>query len=506
MNNKIKILMTSDVHGYVFPYSYATGKDADQGFAKVSSTIKELKDENTILIDNGDVLEGSPLAYYHFEKRKGEENPFTKIMNTIGYDYVNLGNHDFNHGEEVLMDHINKLKMPCISANISYKGEPLSKPYYMREIAGKKVAIFGIVTQHIPNWEQPEHIKDFSFSDALETAKKICQQIKDNEEADYVIGVYHGGFEADPDSGEPTENLSGENEGYQICKEIDNLDVLLCGHQHRPMLGTSNNTFYIQSAHNGTQLAMVEIDTETGAIEGRLVDATAPADPKILDIVQAEEKDCQKWLDQPLGTSEVDMVINDEVDARLHKSQVITFLDQVLFDISGADISANALFLFAKGFEKNITMRDLVSTYPFPNTIVIKRITGKILKEYLEAVARYWDVEDDKIIIEKTHDFPTPQAHNYDMLDGVEYTIKVSNPVGHRIVSLTRNGIPVNDDDEFTLCINNYRAGGSGGFEMLRDAPTIKEIQRSVVEVIAEYIEKVKDIDFEPVDNITVEI
>ena len=200
------------------------------------------------------------------------------------------------------------------------------------------------------------------------------------------------------------------------------------------------------------------------------------------------------------------MVINDEVDARLHKSQVITFLDQVLFDISGADISANALFLFAKGFEKNITMRDLVSTYPFPNTIVIKRITGKILKEYLEAVARYWDVEDDKIIIEKTHDFPTPQAHNYDMLDGVEYTIKVSNPVGHRIVSLTRNGIPVNDDDEFTLCINNYRAGGSGGFEMLRDAPTIKEIQRSVVEVIAEYIEKVKDIDFEPVDNITVEI
>jgi 2',3'-cyclic-nucleotide 2'-phosphodiesterase/3'-nucleotidase len=506
MNNKIKILMTSDVHGYVFPYSYATGKAADQGFAKVSSTIKQLKDENTILIDNGDILEGSPLAYYHFEKRKEEENPFTKIMNAIGYDYFNLGNHDFNHGEEVLMDHVNKLQMPCISANIFYKGECLSKPYYMKEIAGKKVAIFGIVTQHIPNWEQPEHIANFSFADALETAKEICRQIKENEEADYVIGVYHGGFEADPDTGEPTENLSGENEGYQICKEIDNLDVLLCGHQHRPMLGTSCDTFYIQPAHNGTQLAMVEIDTQSGVIEGHLVDTTAKADPDILHIMEAEEADCQKWLDQPLGTSKVDMVINDEVDARLHKSQVITFLNQVLFDISHADISANALFLFAKGFEHNITMRDLVSTYPFPNTIVIKQINGKILKEYLEAVARYWDVEDDKIIIEKTRDFPTPQAHNYDMLDGVEYTIKVSNPVGHRIVSLTRNGIPVNDDDEFTLCINNYRAGGSGGFEMLRDAPTIKEIQRSVVEVIAEYIEKVKVIDFEPVDNITVEI
>ena len=128
MNDKIKILMTSDVHAYVFPYSYADGKSEDHGFGKAAHTIKRLKDENTIVIDNGDVLEGSPLAYYHFEKRRNEPNPFAKILNAIGYDYFNLGNHDFNHGEDVLMDYIHSLNMPCVRANVLYKGEALSKP------------------------------------------------------------------------------------------------------------------------------------------------------------------------------------------------------------------------------------------------------------------------------------------------------------------------------------------------------------------------------------------
>ena len=92
------------------------------------------------------------------------------------------------------------------------------------------------------------------------------------------------------------------------------------------------------------------------------------------------------------------------------------------------------------------------------------------------------------------------------MLDGIEYVIKASNPVGHRVVKLTRNGSDIREDDVFTLCINNYRAAGGGGFLMLKDAPTIRDIQRNVVEIIADYITKVRVIDFEPVNNIKVEI
>ncbi|MBO7677466.1 MAG: 5'-nucleotidase C-terminal domain-containing protein, partial [Erysipelotrichaceae bacterium] len=134
------------------------------------------------------------------------------------------------------------------------------------------------------------------------------------------------------------------------------------------------------------------------------------------------------------------------------------------------------------------------------------KITGKILREYLEKDAEFWAIRDGKIIVEPSRDFPTPQHHNYDMLDGVEYEIKVSNPIGMRITKLTRNGVPVKDDDVFTLCVNNYRAAGGGDFDMLKNAPTVKEIQRSVVELLGEYIEKEKVIDFEPVDNINVVI
>ena len=506
MNDKIKILMTSDVHTYVFPYSYADGKSEDHGFGKAAHTIKRLRDENTIVIDNGDVLEGSPLAYYHFEKRRNEPNPFAKILNAIGYDYFNLGNHDFNHGEDVLMDYIHSLNMPCVSANVLYKGEALSKPYHIKKIAGKTIAIFGLVTQHIPFWEKPEHIEHFEFEDALEDAKKICQLIKENEHADYVIGVYHGGFETDPDTLEPKGAQTGENKGYQMCTQIDNLDILLCGHQHMEMCGTCSGTVYIQSAHNGRQISYIEIDPETNEIEAKLVDVDKEADEEILSIMAEEEKDCQKWLDQPLGTSKVDLLIKDEFDARLHKSQVITFLNNVCFEATGADISANALFLFAKGFEKNITMRDLVATYVFPNSLVVKKINGKILREYLERDAMFWDVRDGKIVVEAHNDFPTPQHHNYDMLDGIEYTIKVSNPVGQRITSLTRHGVPIKDEDEFSFVINNYRAAGGGDYDMVKDAPTLKEIQRNVVEIIADYISRHKVIDFKPVDNIKVEI
>ncbi|MCR4854845.1 MAG: bifunctional metallophosphatase/5'-nucleotidase [Erysipelotrichaceae bacterium] len=504
--SEIRILLSTDVHAYIYPYSYATGENKDHGYAKLAHTIRRFRDENTIVIDNGDNLEGSPFAYFHFEKRRDQKNPFTKAMNMVGYDFFNLGNHDFNHGAGILMDHINGLQMPCISANILYQGKPLSKSYHLIRKADRTIAIFGVVTQYIPNWEKPENIEGFEFQDAFETAKEIVAKIREEENADYIVGIYHGGFEKDPDSGIETEAQTKENEAYRMCTEIEGLDILFTGHQHREMTGILNDTVYLQSAHEARQLSCVLIDTETGKIEPSLINVDDVADQDFLDTFREEEDACQQWLDTPLGSSNVDLSVPDEFDARLHKGQVITFMNKACMDASGADISATALFLFAKGFNRQITMRDLVSTYVFPNTLVLKKVNGKIIREYLERCAQFWDIEDGKIIVEKSCDFPTPQYHNYDMLDGVEYTIKVSDPVGERIIELTRNGIPVKDDDEFTLCINNYRAAGGSGFGMLSSAKTIKDIQINVVEILADYIKKVQVIDFEPVNNIRVVI
>lgn len=127
------------------------------------------------------------------------------------------------------------------------------------------------------------------------------------------------------------------------------------------------------------------------------------------------------------------------------------------------------------------------------------------MKAYLEQDAEFFSVkEDGTICVSEKFEKPKPQHYNYDMLDGIEYTIKVSNPIGHRIISLTKDGEPIKDDDVFTIAMNNYRASGGGDYEMLKNAETVKEISAGMVDLLAEYIMKYKVIDFKSVDNIHV--
>ena len=200
----------------------------------------------------------------------------------------------------------------------------------------------------------------------------------------------------------------------------------------------------------------------------------------------------------------MNLKIEDQVEARLHKSQVVTFFNRIMLEASGADIAATPLFTDAAGFRKVITMRDLVNTYVFDNSLVVKKINGRKLRKYLEKTAEYWSIDQNRIIVSPKYLIPKAKPYYYDMADGIEYTITVSNDIGSRITSLTFNGEPVTDDMEFTICISNYRASGGGDYFTLRDAPTVAEIQTGMVELIALWLLDHKTIDFEPVNNITV--
>ena len=502
---RIRLLATSDVHGYIYPYSYATGDTFYGGFARLKTLIDSLKDKNTLILDNGDVLEGSPLSFYHYHKMPLDISPMTKAMNSIEYDYVNVGNHDFNYGEECLMMHLQNLKAPCITNNWYYHGNPYGPTYVVREFDGIKVALFGLVTQYIPQWETKEHIAHSKFISAVESAKKTVETIKRFEKPDYIVCMYHGGFERDLQTGIPSEDLTGENEAYELVKSIPGIDILISGHQHRSLNGKLFNTYYTQTSANGTELACIDIFPESHTIETHILTCDTDADKELLAPIQYEENACQAWLDTPLGTSNIDLTIKDENDARIHKSQVVTFLNKVTLEYSGADLAANAIFLGTTGFKKEITMRDIVSTYVYPNTLVVKKITGKILREYLEKTADFFSITNNHTVgINPVYDFPKAQHYNYDMLDGVEYILKISNPVGSRVTSLTRNGEFVKEDDEFTLVVSNYRASGGGNYDMIKNAPVVKEISNSMVEILAEYIMDKKVIDFEPVNNIDV--
>lgn len=500
---RIRLLVTSDVHGYVYPYSYADGKKENIGFAKVKAVMDSLKDENTLLLDNGDVLEGSPLSFYHFHSHSKNISPMSKAMRLIGYDYVNVGNHDFNYGEEALLQHLDTIGAPCITTNWKYKNH--SHSYVIREFDGTRIALFGLVTDYIPHWESKEHIKESAFEDAIQKASSIVHEIRTHENVDYVICMYHGGFEKSLETGEATEDLTGENVAYELLQQVKEIDVLLSGHQHRSLCGKLFNTVYTQTRDKGCEVGCVDIYPEENRITSRVIPCELEADFSLLASVQDEENACQSWLDQTLGTANVDLSIHDEADARLHKAQLITFLNHVVMEATNADIACNPLFLHATGFQHEITMRNLVSTYVYPNTIVVKKISGKVLKAYLEQDAEFFSVkEDGTICVSEKFEKPKPQHYNYDMLDGIEYTIKVSNPIGHRIISLTKDGEPIKDDDVFTIAMNNYRASGGGDYEMLKNAETVKEISAGMVDLLAEYIMKYKVIDFKSVDNIHV--
>lgn len=503
MGNHIRLLATSDVHGYIYPYSYADKQEMNIGYARLHTLIKQLRDEDTILIDNGDVLEGSPLIFYHMHYHADRENPVARVLNQMHYDYINIGNHDYNYGEEMLKKYLDEVNAECITTNIFYRDQSFGG-YVCRELHGKKIAIFGITTQYIPNWEKKEHIAESVFLDAYETASQMVKKIQDEVNPDYIVCVYHGGFERDLNSGEALEALTGENEGYRILKEIDGIDVLISGHQHRTLNGEMNGKIYTQTADKGAEIACIDIDTDISKITSRLYKAETEADPDILELNIDEEKACQEWLDQPLGESHVDLVVKDEDQARKDKSQVITFLNLVAMEHTGAMLSANALFKGATGFKREITMRDLVSTYVFPNTTVVKKINGRVLKEYLEKCAEYFAIKDGEIVVSPAYLQPKPMQYNYDMIDGISYTIDVSKPIKQRIISMKYQGNDVKEEDTFTLCISNYRASGGGDFDMLKDCETVKEYSESMVELLANYIMKNKVVDFEPVHNIKV--
>src|SRR5690625_667943 len=262
----IAILTTSDLHGNVLPLNYANNEEMEIGFSKISTLIKQerVKHNHTILIDNGDTIQGTPLAYHYAQTNCKSIHPMVMLLNDLQYDAAIIGNHEFNFGLELLHKVVDESQFPWLSANILNKEtkEPFfGKPYIVKEVReGIKIGILGLTTHYIPNWEKPNHIQGIEFKDAVESAKKWVPFIRKNENIDLLIVSYHGGFERDLDTGEPTERLTGENQGYQLCEEVAGIDVLLTGHQHRQIAGKMiKDTIIVQPGSKGTNLGKVSV-------------------------------------------------------------------------------------------------------------------------------------------------------------------------------------------------------------------------------------------------------
>ncbi|MCM3768595.1 bifunctional UDP-sugar hydrolase/5'-nucleotidase [Neobacillus niacini] len=506
---ELVILETSDVHGNVFPHNYGTHRETNSGLGKIATLIKQMRQtyEHTLLIDNGDVIQGTPLTYHYAKFRQTRKNPVIQILNELDYDAAIIGNHEFNYGMDLLTQAVNESHFPWLSANIinaDDHAEVFGKPYFIKEFSnGLRIAVLGVTTHYIPNWENPSHIAGLTFEDAFETTQKWVSYIKENETYDLLVVSYHGGFERDLSTGELTESLTGENQGYRICHEIEGIDVLLTGHQHRMIAQDVNDVTIVQPGSAGQMLGKVTVtfswkdgswvveDKATELIE--VTNATA-ADEAVLALAREDEAETQAWLDMPIGRIIGGILVDDAFAIRLKDHPLIEFINHVQMDAAGVDISSTALFdNTSPGFKEDVTMRDIVSNYIYPNTLKVIRISGQDIKDALEKGATYFRLDENKEIqVNPAFIEPKPQHYNYDMWEGIEYEIDISKPIGSRVVKLEYKGTPIDLSAQYDVVMNNYRAGGGGDYEMFKDRPVIKEIQTDMTEILANYLLKRK--------------
>ena len=473
------IWFTSDTHGYLYDTDFASREPREMGLLG----FRFPKDENTLVIDGGDTIQGSPLTYYC--QRCHEPLPVADAMNDRGYDYVTLGNHDFNRGRGYLGEYLDALNAKCLCANVTdAEGRLPVMPWAIHTLGnGLRVGLVGVVTDWVNRWEKPEHLASLRVGDPLPAARAAVEAVR-REGVDVLVGIYHGGVERDPDTGRLLSD-SDENIACRLCEALP-FDLLLTGHQHITFVEKQwHGTHIVQPGANAAHAVKVTLD-EDGAFHSCLVPSRSrPA----LTYAQASLRQrLEAWLDSPIATLCRPIWPGDKVAMAMHGSSIADFFNLVQLWASGADVSCAALPNELRGFDSRVTVRDVVASYVYSNTLVVLEVTGKVLREALEQCASYFDVgADGAVSVARAFLEPKVAHFNYDYFSGIDYTFDLSRPVGRRVASVTRNGREVGENEKLSLVLCDYRATGSGGFDMYLLCPRLREIQTEVSELIIDF-------------------
>lgn len=508
---KISILVTSDVHGYVRPTDFSGDVDLPLGLGKLATAIEEERNQgNVILIENGDFIQGSPLTYYEQSFRSGTNNSMIRLANDMKYDVAVFGNHEFNFGLPVLNKVVEESNHPWLAANIKWHdGTYFTQPYILKEIDGVNIAIVGVTTQFVPVWEEADRIQGLIFEDAFEAAKREVEWLHANYHIDVMIIAYHGGFESDLETGELLES-SRENVGYQICREIEGVDAVITGHQHREIAQHLFGKAIVQPGTKGVCLGKIELTiNESGKVEksepSLIYMDNVPLNEAISDLIAPLHNETENWLDKSIGKIEGDMLIDSPFQARLNGHSYVEFINRIQNEVADTSISCMAIFSDScRGFNPNVTMRDIVTNYIYPNTLKVLEVKGQYIIEALEQSATYFKLADGKPVVAEAFQSPKEQPYNYDLWNGIDYTIDLRKPEGNRVVEVTFNGNPLQVEETYKVVMNNYRATGAGNFDYFKECPVIKDIQTDMTELIADYLISHGTIQAKPMNNMKI--
>ncbi len=494
----MRILFTSDTHGHLFPVNYAKNCPENSGLFCISSQIK--KDDDTLIIDGGDSLQGTPLMTYYLE-HKDEYNfhPMAEGFNEMGLDYYTFGNHDFNFGYDAIVDYANSMNATFVCANVLDKGGKLDiKKHVIHTMAdGTKIGITGAVTGYVNVWEQPANLELLQVLEPMDVLKEEYEYLKDK--CDITVCVYHGGFEEDLATGKLLSDTA-ENQACKMAREFG-FDILLTGHQHMPVEGVEiAGTYGVQPPSNATKFCELQVvKGDDGLnISSKLVDVN-PVDERLQYIIDEHgfmddlTDSVEVWLDQPIGSLENEIAPESKIDAAVNGSKVAAIFNQVQLDFTGADFSCTSLANDPLGLKKEITVRDVLAIYQFANTVEVKQVTKAVIKEALERCAEYFDYDaaTKEVKISKVFLEPKVEHYNYDFYAGLEYTFDITRPVGDRVVTLKKlDGTELSDTETYTLSTSNYRATGTGGYECIGKAPLARSYSEEMPDLVIDFIRK----------------
>lgn len=493
MNRNLTICFTSDVHGYYSALDYASGQRASTGLANCMTAFPD--DGNTLIIDGGDTLQGSPFTYWLYRDPKNGAKVSAQIMNLAGYDFVTLGNHDFNYGKDAIEAYLRELDAWCLCANVEgIAGVQKTAVVTMRN--GLRVGLTGITSHFVNIWERPENLMGITVTDAFSAARAALRELKEAG-AEVTVCIYHGGFENDVRTG-AVLSRTGENQGCRICQELD-FDILLSGHQHQPLEELCLfGTYTCQTPDRAKQFIRMEVmveDTGTVTAHSRLIPAGSVTDEEAAEHLGPMDRENAAYLDTPVGKLDTALEPGAPLDMAANGTYIANFFNQVQLEASGADISATCLGNEVRGFAEEVTIRDVVATYIFPNTLKTILVDREVLKAALERSAEYFALDSQgKLCISDTFLKPIVQHYNFDYLSGLEVTMDVRRPVGDRVVSILYQGQELEADRKLTMCLNNYRATGTGGYPLYAQCELVRDQPTEISQMIIEYIDRHRNI------------
>jgi 2',3'-cyclic-nucleotide 2'-phosphodiesterase / 3'-nucleotidase len=493
VNKSLSIIESTDIHGVILPYDFIEKEKLNVSMASFFSYIKQIRKEKdaTLLLDNGDNLQGQPEVYYYNFIDTVAPHFLSEVMNFMAYDAGTVGNHDIETGHAVYDRLVREYKFPLLAANavdIS-TGNPYFKPYKIIEKGGIRIAVFGLVTPAIPTWLPQELYSGIEFKDMVETAKKWMPVIL-NENPDLVVGLFHSGWDRAEGKLQQTNDLN-ENGSAAVAYNVPGFDIIFNGHDHKianeKFVSSSGDTVLILNGGSRSEkLAEADITYSSGKVKGkRQMKITG----KIVNVVdfQPDSGFISRFAPQyKIVDDYVNRVIGNcsstisSRDSYFGSSAFIDMIHSIQLEITGADISFAAPLSFDVQISKGpITVADMFKLYRFENMLYTMTLSGAEVQKYLEYSYSGWintmkgpgDIllnlrlgKDGKPVLTNGKAWFRNQSYNFDSAAGIDYTVDASKPEGSRvIITGFSNGKPFDKNGIYKVAVNSYRGNGGGG-------------------------------------------